>query len=77
MLVRALEQAVKLTPLFSYYANLSGALSIGAGMHGNRMIVEVDGGEFEGALVRGLAVFHDRLLLSPADSANGNRIRRS
>jgi len=44
---------VKLVPLLTYYAHLTDAISVGAGTYGNRMIVEVDGGEFEGPRLKG------------------------
>ena len=39
---------MQLTPFFTYYANLTTSLEVGTGPFGNRLIVEVDGGEFEG-----------------------------
>ena len=39
---------MKLELLFSYYANLGEGLDVGQGPYGNRLIVEVHGGEFEG-----------------------------
>ena len=44
---------MKLVPLLSYYAHLSEVISVGAGTYGNRMIVEVDGGEFDGPRLKG------------------------
>jgi Protein of unknown function (DUF3237) len=44
---------VKLEPLMEYYANLSAPLEVGAGPFGNRVIVEVDGGEFDGPRLHG------------------------
>ena len=44
---------MQLTPFFTYYANLTTSLEVGAGPFGNRLIVEVDGGEFEGPELRG------------------------
>lgn len=45
---------MKLVPLMTYYANLAQALPVGSAMYGNRLIVEVDGGEFEGPRLRGV-----------------------
>lgn len=45
---------MKLIPLMSYYATLTQALPVGSGMYGNRLIVEVDGGEFEGPRLKGV-----------------------
>lgn len=45
---------MKLVPLMNYYARLGAALQIGQGMYGNRLIVEVDGGEFEGPRLKGV-----------------------
>lgn len=44
---------MKLEPLFSYHALLREALEVGAGPYGRRLIVEVDGGAFEGPRLRG------------------------
>jgi hypothetical protein len=44
---------VKLEPLMEYYANLEAPLEVGVGSFGNRMIVEVNGGEFEGPRLKG------------------------
>jgi hypothetical protein len=44
---------VKLEPLMEYYANLELPLAVGEGSFGNRMIVEVKGGEFEGPRLKG------------------------
>lgn len=44
---------MKLVPLMTYYARLTEALAVGPTMYGNRLIVEVDGGEFEGPRLRG------------------------
>ena len=44
---------MKLVPLLTYYAHLSEAISVGAGMYGNRLIIEVNGGEFEGPRLQG------------------------
>ncbi len=44
---------MKLEPLMNYYANLMPPLAVGKGPSGNRMIVEVDGGEFEGPRLKG------------------------
>lgn len=45
---------MKLVPLMSYYARLGAALQVGSTMYGNRMIVEVDGGEFQGPRLNGV-----------------------
>ena len=39
--------------LLTYYANLGESLEVGAGPYGNRLIVEVAGGEFEGEKLKG------------------------
>ena len=44
---------MKLVPLLTYHANLVQALPVGPGMYGNRLIVEVDGGAFEGPRLKG------------------------
>ena len=44
---------MKFVPLMTYYANLTQALPVGPGMYGNRLIVEVDGGAFEGPRLQG------------------------
>lgn len=44
---------MKLEPLLSYHANLVAALDVGSGPYGQRLIVEVDGGEFSGPRLRG------------------------
>jgi hypothetical protein len=44
---------MKLEPLFSYHAKLGASLDVGAGPFGHRIIVEVDGGAFEGARLKG------------------------
>lgn len=44
---------MKLVPLMTYYARLTEALAVGPTMYGNRLIVEVDGGKFEGPRLRG------------------------
>ena len=44
---------MKLIPFFTYYANLTSSLEVGSGPFGNRLIVEVDGGEFEGPSLKG------------------------
>ena len=44
---------MKLELLFSYYANLGEGLDVGQGPYGNRLIVEVHGGEFEGEKLKG------------------------
>ena len=45
---------MKLVPLMTYHANLARALPVGQGMYGNRLIVEVDGGAFEGPRLKGV-----------------------
>jgi len=47
------DPGMKLEPLFSYHAVLRDALDIGHGPFGQRLIVEVDGGAFEGPQLRG------------------------
>lgn len=44
---------MKLELLFSYHAILTNSLEVGAGPYGTRLIVEVDGGEFEGPKLKG------------------------
>ena len=44
---------MKLEPLMNYHANLTNAHEIGKGPFGNRLIVEVDGGAFEGPKLKG------------------------
>ena len=44
---------MKLELLLSYHAVLSSSLEVGSGAFGNRLIVEVDGGEFEGPKLKG------------------------
>lgn len=44
---------MKLEPLMDYYANLDPPLEVGNASFGNRMIVEVNGGEFEGPRLKG------------------------
>ncbi len=44
---------MKLEPLFSYQAVLGEALDVGPGPFGRRLIVEVEGGTFEGPRLRG------------------------
>ena len=44
---------MKLEPLMNYYANLVRSVEVGKGPYGNRVIVEVDGGEFEGPRLKG------------------------
>ena len=44
---------MKLEPLMNYYATLKPGIEVGAGPYGNRVIVEVTGGEFEGPRLRG------------------------
>lgn len=45
---------MKLEPLMTYYATLTHALPVGPSMYGNRLIVEVDGGEFQGPRLKGV-----------------------
>jgi hypothetical protein len=47
------EVEMKLEPLLDYYALLKPPLEVGAGRGGNRVIVEVEGGEFEGPRLKG------------------------
>ena len=49
----AWERLVKLEPLMEYYANLEAPLEVGVASFGNRVIVEVNGGEFEGPRLKG------------------------
>ena len=44
---------MKLELLMTYHANLAAACEVGAGAFGNRLIVEVAGGEFHGERLRG------------------------
>ena len=44
---------MKLEPLLTYYANLEAPLEVGATPFGNRMIVEVNGGEVTGEKIKG------------------------
>jgi hypothetical protein len=44
---------MKMQKLLSYHAILKEAISVGEGPFGNRLIVEVDGGEFEGPRLKG------------------------
>ena len=44
---------MKLEPLMTYYATLKPGIEVGVGPYGNRVIVEVTGGEFEGPKLRG------------------------
>ena len=44
---------LKLEHLMSYNAKLAQAVEVGAGPFGHRLIVEVDGGEFEGPRLKG------------------------
>ena len=44
---------MKLEPLMEYYANLEPPLEVGVGPYGNRVVVEVNGGEFEGPRLKG------------------------
>lgn len=45
---------MKLLPLMTYHARLSATLPVGLSMYGNRLIVEVNGGEFEGPRLKGV-----------------------
>ena len=42
-----------LKPLLSYYANLEAPVAVGTTHYGNRMIVEVNGGEITGDRIKG------------------------
>lgn len=44
---------MRMEKLLSYHANLLPGLEVGEGPFGNRLIVEVDGGEFEGPKLKG------------------------
>ncbi len=44
---------MKLEPLMTYYANLGTVLDVGSAPTGNRLIIEVHGGEFEGEKLNG------------------------
>ena len=44
---------MKLEPLMNYYANLVGPVEVGKGPFGTRVVIEVDGGEFEGPKLKG------------------------
>ena len=44
---------MKFEKLLTYYANLEPGLDIGNTPNGNRIIVEVSGGEFEGDRLKG------------------------
>ena len=44
---------MKLELLMEYYANLESPLEVGVGSFGNRVIVEVNGGEFNGPKLKG------------------------
>ena len=44
---------MKLEPLMNYHATLTPPLEVGKGPFGNRIIVEVDGGVFEGPKLKG------------------------
>lgn len=44
---------MKLEPLMTYHAVLTNSLEVGNTPYGNRLIVEVDGGEFEGPRLKG------------------------
>ena len=45
---------MKLIPLMTYHATLGAALAVGPTMYGNRLIVEVEGGAFDGPRLRGV-----------------------
>lgn len=44
---------MRLEPLMTYHADLLSPVAVGAGPYGNRLIVEVTGGAFEGPRLRG------------------------
>lgn len=44
---------MRLEPLMTYHADLLSPVAVGAGPYGNRLIVEVAGGAFEGPRLRG------------------------
>ena len=44
---------MKLEPMMTYYATLKPGIEVGTGPYGNRVIVEVTGGAFEGPQLRG------------------------
>lgn len=44
---------MRLEPLMTYHADLCTPVTVGAGPYGNRLIVEVSGGAFEGPRLRG------------------------
>ena len=44
---------MKFELLFNYHANLGASLEVGTGPYGNRLIVEVAGGAFEGEKLKG------------------------
>ena len=44
---------MKFEPLMTYQANLGAGIEVGAGAYGNRLIVEVHGGAFEGPKLKG------------------------
>jgi len=59
---------VKLEPLMDYYANLDPPLQAGHGSFGNRLIVEVKGGAFDGPRLKGRirdAACADWLIIDP------------
>ena len=45
---------MQLIPLMTYHAVLTNSLPVGPTMYGNRLIVEVDGGAFEGPRLQGV-----------------------
>jgi hypothetical protein len=50
---RAKEESVKLEPLMEYRAELKPGTAVGDGPYGQRIIVDVSGGHFEGPRLRG------------------------
>ncbi len=44
---------MRLEPLMTYHADLRSPVAVGTGPYGNRLIVEVSGGAFEGPRLRG------------------------
>jgi len=58
---------MRLEPLMTYHADLLSPVAVGAGPYGNRLIVEVAGGSFEGPRLRGklLTGGGDWLLIDP------------
>lgn len=64
---RAKEESVKLEPLLEYRAELKPGTPVGDGPYGQRIIVDVSGGHFEGPRLKGkiLPSGGDWLLLRP------------